>query len=81
MEKSAVDNAKLALMKKGKILSNHIENSLHSLSTPEILEKLCKEIIIDCGYINREKVEKKRPDLKGNVCSELAVREMRNERV
>ncbi len=81
VEKSVVDNAKLALLKKGKTLSNYIENSLRSLSTSEILDNMCKELNLDCGYISGEDVERKRPDLTGKVYSETAIREMRNERV
>ena len=81
VEKQVVDNAKLALLKKRRTLSDYIENSLRSLSTSEILDNMCKELNLDCGYISGEDVERKRPDLTGKVYSETAIREMRNERV
>jgi hypothetical protein len=40
VEKPVVDNAKLALLKKGRTLSDYIEKSLRSLSTAEILSDL-----------------------------------------
>jgi hypothetical protein len=81
VEKQVVDNAKLALLKKRKTLSTYIENSLRSLSTSEVLNDLCKELKLDCGYISGEDVERERPDLTGKAYSENIVREMRNERV
>ncbi len=81
VEKPVVDNAKLALLKKGKTLSEYIEKSLRSLSTAEILSDLCSEFNLDCGYISEEDVERSRPDLTGRVFSEKEVREMRNERI
>ena len=81
VEKPVVDNAKLALLKKGRTLSDYIEKSLRSLSTAEILSDLCKEINLDCGYMSGEDVERNRPDLTGRVYSEKEVREMRNERI
>ena len=81
VEKPVVDNAKLALLKKGKTLSYYIEKSLRSLSTMEILGDLCRELNLDCGYISGEDVERNRPDLTGRVHSEKEVREMRNERI
>jgi hypothetical protein len=81
VEKEVVDNAKLALLKKRKTLSAYIENSLRSLSTSEVLNDICKELNLDCGYISGEDVERERPDLAGKVHSETIVREMRNERV
>ncbi len=80
VEKPVVDNAKLALLKKGRTLSDYIEKSLRSLSTSEILDDMCKELNLNCGYISGEDVEKNRPDLTGRVYSETEVREMRNER-
>ena len=50
VEKPVVDNAKLALLKKGRTLSDYIEKSLLSLSTAEILSDLCKELNLDCEY-------------------------------
>ena len=41
VEKPVVDNAKLALLKKGRTLSEYIEKSLRSLSTAEFLSDLC----------------------------------------
>ncbi len=81
VEKPVVDNAKLALLKKGKTLSYFIEKSLRSLSTMEILGDLCRELNLDCGYISGEDVERNRPDLTGRVYSEKEIREMRNEHV
>ncbi|HLH86538.1 MAG TPA: hypothetical protein VKU79_06730 [Thermoplasmataceae archaeon] len=80
VEKPVVDNAKLALLKKGSTLSDYIEKSLRSLSTAEILSDLCIELNLDCKYISGEDVERNRPDLTGRVYSEKEVREMRNER-
>lgn len=81
VEKPVVDNAKLALLKKGRTLSDYIEKSLRSLSTSENLGDLCRELNLDCGYISGEDVEMNRPDLIDKVYSEKEVREMRNERV
>ncbi len=81
VEKQVVDNAKLALLKKRRTLSDYIENSLRSLSTSEVLNSICKELNLDCGYISGEDVERKRPDLAGKAYSETIVREMRNGRV
>ena len=81
VEKPVVDNAKLALLKKGKTLSYFIEKSLRSLSTMEILSDLCRELNLDCAYISGEDVERNRPDLTGRVYSEKEIREMRNEHV
>jgi hypothetical protein len=81
VEKPVVDNAKLALLKKGRSLSDYIEKSLRSLSTAEILSDLCEELNLDCGYMSGEDVERNRPDLTGRVYSEKEVREMRNERI
>ena len=81
VEKPVVDNAKLALLKKGRTLSEYIEKSLRSLSTAEFLSDLCKDLNIDCGYMSGEDVENNRPDLTGRVESEKEVREMRNERI
>ncbi len=81
VEKPVVDNAKLALLKKGRTLSDFIEKSLRSLSTMEILGDMCRELNLDCRYISMEDVERNRPDLKGKAYSEKEVREMRNERV
>ena len=81
VEKPVVDNAKLALLKKGRTLSDYIEKSLRSLFTMVILGDLCRELNLDCGYISGEDVERNRPDLARSVYSEKEVREMRNERV
>ena len=81
VEKPVVDNAKLALLKKGRTLSDYIEKSLRSLSTAENLSDLCKELNLDCGYMSGEDIERNRPDLTGRVYSEKEVREMRNERI
>ena len=81
VEKPVVENAKLALLKKGRTLSDYIEKSLLSLSTAEILSDLCKELNLDCGYVSGEDVERNRPDLTGRVNSEKEIREMRNERI
>lgn len=80
IEKPVVDNAKIALLRKGRTMSDYIEKSLRSLSSSEILEDLCKEMELDCEYISGEEVEKQRPDLKGKVQAESEVREMRNGR-
>lgn len=80
VEKSVVDNAKLALLKKGRTLSDYIEKSLRSLSTSEILDDMRKELYLGREYISGEDVEKNRPDLTGRVHSEKEVRELRNER-
>ncbi len=80
VEKPVVDNAKLALLKKGRTMSDYIEKSLRSLSSSEILGDLCMELNLDCGYIRGEDVERNRPDLTGKAHSEAEVREMRNER-
>ncbi len=81
VEKPVVDNAKLALLKKGRTLSDYIETALRSLSTSEILSDMCGELNLHCGYISGEDIEKNRPDLTGKVHSETEVGEMRNERV
>lgn len=81
VEKQVVDKAKLALLKKRGTLSNYIESSLRSLSTSEMLNNICMELNLDCGYISGEGVERKRPDLTSKVHSGTIVREMRNERV
>ena len=80
VEKPVVDNAKLALLKKGRTLSDYLENSLRSLSTSEILENICRELNLNCGYISGEKVERDRPDLIGKADSGMTVRKMRDER-
>ena len=80
VEKAVVKNAKLALLKKGRTLSDYIEKSLRSLSTDKILSDLCKEINLDCGYMSGEDVERNRPNLTGRVNSEKEVREMGNGR-
>ena len=81
IERPVVDNAKLALLKKGRTLSDYIEKSLRSLSSSEILEDMCKELGLNCRYISGEDVERNRPELTGKVCSETEVMEMRNERI
>ncbi len=81
IEKPVVDNAKLALLKKGRTLSDYIEKSLRSLSTMAVLGDLCRELNLDCGYISREDVEMNRPDLTGRAYSEKEVREARNDRI
>ncbi|MCL4327127.1 MAG: hypothetical protein M1149_02315 [Candidatus Thermoplasmatota archaeon] len=81
VEKPVVDNAKLALLKRGRTLSDYVENSLRSLSSMEILGDLCRELNLECGYISGENVEIRRPDLSGKAYSEKQVRELRNERV
>lgn len=80
VEKPVVDNAKLALLKKGKTMSAYIERSLRALSTSEILNDLCEELNLNCKYVTSEQMEKQRPNLTGKVLSEMEVREMRNER-
>lgn len=80
IEKPVVDNAKLALLKKGRTMSDYIEKSLRSLSTSEIMHGVCEELGLNCEYLTGEDVEKQRPDLTGKALSELEVREMRNER-
>ena len=80
IEKPVVDNAKLALLKKGKTMSEYIERSLRVLSASEILNDLCEELNLNCKYVTGEEVEKQRPDLTGKVLSEMEVRRMRNER-
>ncbi len=80
IEKPVVDNAKLALLKKGRTMSDYIEKSLRSLSSSDILEDLCKEMELDCEYISGEEIERQRPDFKGKVLAEKEVREMRNGR-
>jgi len=76
-----VDNAKLALLKKGMTHSDCIEQSLRSLSMLEILGELCRDLDLDCEYIKGEDVELNRPDLAGRANSEKEVREVRNESV
>jgi hypothetical protein len=80
VEKPVVDNAKLALLKKGRTLSDYIEKSLRSLSTSEILDDLCEELNLNCEYINGTDVEKYRPDLRGKVDLEKEVKQIRDER-
>lgn len=80
IEKPVVDNAKLALLKKGKTMSDYIERALRSLSTSEILKDICEELNLNCKYVTGEEVERQRPDLTGKVLSELEVREMRDDR-
>lgn len=79
IEKPVVDNAKLALLKKGKTMSDYIERTLRSLSTSEILNGICEELNLNCKYVTGEEVERQRPDLTGKVLSELEVREMRDD--
>jgi len=81
VEKEVIDSAKLALLKKKKALSSYIENSLRSLSTSEVLNDICKELNLNCGYVSGEDVERERPDFKGKAHSEAILREIRNERV
>ncbi len=81
VDKSVVDTAKIALLKKGRTLSEFIEKSLRSLSTAQILDDLCRELDLNCEYVGYEEVERKRPDLRGKVASEVEVREIRRERV
>ena len=80
VERQVVDNAKLALLKERRTLSDYIENSLRSLSVTEVLNDICTELNLDCGYTGSEDVERMRPDLKGKVYSENILREMRNKR-
>ena len=80
MDRQVVINAKLALLKKRRTLSDYIENSLRSLSVTEFLNDICTELNLDCGYTSSEDVERMRPDLKGKVYSENILREMRNKR-
>ena len=80
VERQVVDNAKLALLKERRTLSDYIENSLRSLSVSEFLNEICKELNLDCGYTSSEDVERMRPDLTGKIYSENILREMRNER-
>ena len=80
MDRQVVINAKLALLKKRRTLSDYIENSLRSLSVTEFLNDICTELNLDCGYTGSEDVERMRPDLKGKVYSENILREMRNKR-
>ena len=68
------------MLKKGRTLSDYIEKSLRSLSVSEFLEGMCKELNLDCGYISGEDVERNRHDLTGKVCSEMEIKELRNER-
>ncbi|MHB1709696.1 MAG: DUF6364 family protein [Thermoplasmataceae archaeon] len=81
VEKQVVDNAKLALLKKGRTLSDYIEKSLRSLSTSEILDDLYKELNLNYVYVSGEDVERNRSDLVGKVDSETEVRKMRNGRI
>ncbi|PSN83861.1 hypothetical protein B9Q01_03240 [Candidatus Marsarchaeota G1 archaeon OSP_D] len=81
VDKSVVDNAKIALLKKGKTLSEFIEKSLRSLSTAQILDDICRELDLNCEYVSYEEVERKRPDLRGKTTSEVEVREIRRERL
>ena len=80
IEKPVVDNAKLALLKKGKTMNDYIERSLRALSTSEILNDLCEDLNLNCKYVASEQMERQRPDLTGKVLSEMEVRGMRNER-
>lgn len=81
VEKPVVDNAKLALLKKGRTLSDYIETSLRSLSGMEILSGLCRELNLECGYISAENVEMNRPDLTGKAYAEREVKGLRSKRV
>jgi hypothetical protein len=81
VEKPVVDNAKLALLKKGRTLSDYVEKSLRSLSTSEILNDMCKELGLNCEYVSGEDVERNRPDLVGKADSETEVRKMRYGRI
>ncbi|PYB68474.1 hypothetical protein DMB44_03800 [Thermoplasma sp. Kam2015] len=80
VDKSVIENAKLALLKKRRTLSDYIEKSLRSLSTSEIITDLCEELDIDCEYITGENVERNRPDLTGKALAENEIKEMRGER-
>jgi hypothetical protein len=80
VDKNVVDTAKIALLKKGRTLSDFIEKSLRSLSTAQTLDDLCRELGLNCKYVGYEEVERKRPDLRGKVASEVEVREIRRER-
>jgi hypothetical protein len=81
VDKGVVDTAKIALLKRGRTLSDFIEKSLRSLSTAQILDDLCRELKLECEYMSNEEVESKRPDLRGKVASEVEVREIRRERL
>ncbi len=81
VKKSVVDNAKRALSKKGRTLSDYVETALRSLSTSEILHDMRRELNFHCEYISWEYIEKNRPDLTDKVHSETEVRKMRNDRV
>ena len=81
VEKAVVDSAKLALLKKRRTLSDFIENSLHSLSTSEILDDICKELNLYCGYVSGGDVERNRPDMVGKADSETEVKKMRHGRI
>ena len=81
VEKAVVDSAKLALLKKRRTLSDFIENSLHYLSTSEILDDICKELNLHCGYISGEDVERNRTDMVGKADSETEVKKMRHGRI
>ncbi len=80
VDRQVVDNAKLALLKERRTLSDFIENSLRSLSVTEFLNNICTELNLDCGYTSSEDVERMRPDLTGKIYSENILREIRNER-
>lgn len=80
VKREVVDNAKLALLKEKRTLSDYIEDSLRSLSVTEFLNDICKELNLDFRYISNEDVERMRPDMTGKIYSENILREMRNER-
>ena len=81
VEKPVIDRAKLALLKKRRTLSDFIEKSLRSLSTSEILDDLCKELNLHCGYVSGEDVERNRPDLSGRADSAAEVGKTRHGRI
>jgi hypothetical protein len=81
VDKLVVDNAKIALFKRGRTLSDFIEKSLRSLSGAQILDGLCEVLSLNCGYVSSEEVERNRPDLRGRTSSEREVRGIRRERL
>lgn len=80
VDKSVLERAKLALLRRRGTLSDYVDKSLRSLSTSELLGELCRDLGLNCHYISSEEVERNRPDLTGRVDSAMEVRRMHDER-
>ena len=80
VDRTVLESAKLALLRKHRTLSDYVDKSLRSLSASELLEGLCRDLGLHCHYISGEEVERNRPDLTGKIDSASEVRRLRDER-